>query len=100
MVDEGMPSEMSHETLLMSLRNSFNYSERTAQTATNAIKKRGISTEPPPQMSYSATVTQWDVYDCFMRDLEEEKKSEKEKEAEMPAGSGRQQDPMHSSEMK
>ena len=56
-VEEGMPSEMTHETLLRSLRNQFNFAERTAQTFSNIVKKRGISTEPPPQMELNATVT-------------------------------------------
>jgi restriction endonuclease len=47
-VDEGMPSEMTYETLLRSLRNAFNYAERTSQTFSSVVKKRGVATEPPP----------------------------------------------------
>lgn len=69
-VDEGMPTEMDHATLLRSLRNQFNYCERTCQTFTSSVKERGISTEPPPLISFTTTVTQWEVYDSFLTDAE------------------------------
>ena len=69
-VDEGMPTEMDHATLLKSLRNQFNYSERTSQTYTCTVKERGVSTEPPPILSFAVTVTQWKIYDSFLIDAD------------------------------
>ena len=39
-------------------KNQFNYSERAAQTYTNPLRTRSVETEPPPVMSYMATVSQ------------------------------------------
>ena len=47
-------------------KNQFNYSERAAQTFNNQMKERGVATEPPPTLKYSATVSQWDIYDFYM----------------------------------
>eukprot|EP00586_Coscinodiscus_wailesii_P010112 CAMPEP_0172490410 /NCGR_PEP_ID=MMETSP1066-20121228/20817_1 /TAXON_ID=671091 /ORGANISM="Coscinodiscus wailesii, Strain CCMP2513" /LENGTH=732 /DNA_ID=CAMNT_0013258863 /DNA_START=18 /DNA_END=2216 /DNA_ORIENTATION=+ len=49
-------------------KNQFNYSERASQTFTNPPKSRGVSTEPPPVTQYSASITQWDIYDTYMSD--------------------------------
>lgn len=104
-VDEGMPTELDHATLLKSLRNQFNYAERTAQTFSVQIKERGISTEPPPTQRFCGTVTQWDIYDTYMNELDlhkhlkkssnppaEGKKSSKKK-------GDQKEDPLFSSEM-
>jgi dynein intermediate chain 1 len=47
-------------------KNQFNYSERAAQTFNNSVRSRGVSTEPPPVVSFSATVTQWEIFDSYM----------------------------------
>lgn len=49
-------------------KNQFNYSERAAQTFNNSVRSRGVSTEPPPVVSFSATVTQWDIFDSYMQE--------------------------------
>jgi dynein intermediate chain 1 len=49
-------------------KNQFNYSERAAQTFNNPMRSRGVSTEPPPMVTMSSTVAQWDVYDSYMRE--------------------------------
>lgn len=51
-IDEGFPTKMDHETQLKSLRNQFNYAERTSQSVSYAIKERGVSTEPPPTSNF------------------------------------------------
>lgn len=47
-------------------RNHFNYSDRSAQTFNNPLKSRGISTEPPQVTQYNASVTQWQIHDCYL----------------------------------
>lgn len=48
-------------------KNQFNYSERAAQTFNNSVRSRGVSTEPPPVVSFTATVTQWEIFDSYMQ---------------------------------
>lgn len=97
--------QLSPQDLLKSLRNQFNYSERTSQTFSVAIKERGISTEPPPTRSFAGTVTQWDIYDNFMAELDKKRHIEhieKEKESKKVTkkrGVTRKEDPMYSTEM-
>jgi dynein intermediate chain 1 len=60
------------------LRNQFNFSERAAQTKNSVLRERGWTTEPPPTTPFSATVTQWEIYDQYGRDIEAQKNQEKE----------------------
>ena len=52
------------------LRNQFNYNDSSIQTQNNATRDRETSTEPPPTSTYSEQVTQWTIYDAYMRDRE------------------------------
>jgi dynein intermediate chain 1 len=47
-------------------KNSFDYSDRAAQTFNNPMRERGVATEPPPCLSFSATCTQWEIYDSYI----------------------------------
>jgi len=47
-------------------KNRFNYSERSSQTFNNPSRNRGVSTEPPAVAQYSASVSQWDIYDSYI----------------------------------
>ena len=47
-------------------KNQFNYSERTAQTYNVPMRERGVSTAPPPMSGFTATVSQWEIYDSYM----------------------------------
>jgi len=97
------------------LRNQFNFSERAAQTQNLPYRDRSTSTEPPPQSTFCANATQWEIFDAYMEDQErqriqretakaktkvaagggeEEKKEPKEKKAD----SGKQ-DVLHSTMM-
>lgn len=72
-------------------KNQFNYSERAAQTFNNILRSRGVATEPPPVQTYSATVTQWDIYDAYMQDLkniQQEEEMNKNAERRKLAGGG------------
>lgn len=57
-------------------KNQFNYSERAAQTYTNPLRKRSVETEPPPVVSFMATVTQWEIYDTFMDAYEQHQREQ------------------------
>lgn len=45
-------------------RNQFNYSERAAQTYTNPLKTRVISTLPPETGRTAGNMTQWALMDA------------------------------------
>lgn len=72
------PTKLDHNTQLRTLRNQFNYAERVSQTMCLPVKEIGISTEPPPTHSFSATVTQWDIYDNYVGEMLMKKAKEKE----------------------
>ena len=62
-VDEnGTPIANQPETR----KNQFNYSERSSQTFNNPSRTCGVSTEPPAVMQYSASVSQWEIYDSYV----------------------------------
>jgi dynein intermediate chain 1 len=95
-------------------KNQFNYSERAAQTFNNPMRERGVETEPPPVMTYAATISQWEIYDTYM-DAYEQQEREKamqaknsskakhtsyEKEDEAPVAAKKEDDDMvHSAAM-
>mmetsp|Transcript_87377 Transcript_87377/g.154944 ORF Transcript_87377/g.154944 Transcript_87377/m.154944 type:complete len:674 (-) Transcript_87377:229-2250(-) len=60
------------------LRNQFNFSERAAQTKNPILRERAWTTEPPPTTGFSGTVTQWEIFDQYMADIEAAKEKEKE----------------------
>lgn len=60
------------------LRNQFNFSDRAVQTNNPILRERGWSTEPPPTTGFTATVTQWDIYDLYMQDINASKEKDKE----------------------
>merc|ERR1712039_614278 len=55
------------------LRNKFNFSDRAAQTKNSILRERGWATEPPPTTGFSNTVTQWDIFDTYMHEIEQAK---------------------------
>jgi len=60
------------------LRNQFNFSERAAQTTNSILRERAWTTEPPPTTPFASTVTQWQIFDQYMSDIEAAKEREKE----------------------
>jgi len=60
------------------LRNQFNFSERAAQTKNSVLRERGWTTEPPACTPFAATVTQWEIYDQYQKDIEAAKNAEKD----------------------
>lgn len=69
-------------------KNQFNFSERAAQTFNNALRKRGVATSPPPVATYSALVSQWDIYDSYMTDYQHRVAEEKMLSASKTGGKG------------
>eukprot|EP00928_Gymnodinium_smaydae_P053786 TRINITY_DN376_c0_g3_i1.p1 TRINITY_DN376_c0_g3~~TRINITY_DN376_c0_g3_i1.p1 ORF type:complete len:666 (+),score=163.88 TRINITY_DN376_c0_g3_i1:64-2061(+) len=62
------------------LRNQFNFSERAAQTKNPILRERSWTTTPPPTTGFSGTVTQWDIFDKYMEEIEaEHEKAHEEK---------------------
>ena len=63
------------------LRNQFNFSERASQTFNNPPRERGIFTEPPPRSDFSATATQWDIFDSYLEDIERQRLAKEKSKA-------------------
>jgi len=59
---------------LEDVRNDFNFAERGLQTTNNPPKAKGTMTVPPPAVGFSATATQWEIYDAYVTDLENQAK--------------------------
>eukprot|EP00916_Digyalum_oweni_P026549 GHVL01043606.1.p1 GENE.GHVL01043606.1~~GHVL01043606.1.p1 ORF type:complete len:335 (+),score=61.52 GHVL01043606.1:39-1043(+) len=51
-------------------RSQFAFADRAAQTFKCTKTHRGIATEPPETREYCAEVTQWDIYDTYMNDIQ------------------------------
>ena len=47
------------------------------------MRERSTATEPPPEVTFGATATQWEIFDAYMMDLEKQKQA---KEQKKPAG--------------
>ncbi|XP_075043279.1 dynein axonemal intermediate chain 1 [Mixophyes fleayi] len=74
---EEVPSRSKKER---KLTNQFNFSERASQTFNNPLRERASQTEPPPRATFSATASQWDIYDAYIEELQkQEKLKEKQK---------------------
>lgn len=56
------------EPAINTLRNQFNFCERSSQTFNELFRERGINTEPPPSSNYNETVTQWGIYDHYIQE--------------------------------
>jgi len=65
------------------LRNQFNFSERASQTYNEVQRTRTISTQPPLCKSFAESVTQWCIYDTYLKDFDN---SEAAKKAEKNSG--------------
>ncbi|ORX84558.1 WD40 repeat-like protein [Anaeromyces robustus] len=60
-------------------KNPFNFSERALQTFNNLSRETSTNTEPPPKNTFSDTVTQWAIFDEYVKDLAQKEKANKEK---------------------
>ena len=93
-----------------SLRNQFNFSDRSAVVYASKLKTMGGKTEPPPPQEANDEVTRSDIFDAFVNlyESEQAKKAEEEKKAEkgevtdavIEKKKTLQEDIMHTAEMK
>ncbi|KAI8819980.1 WD40-repeat-containing domain protein [Fimicolochytrium jonesii] len=74
------------------LRNQFNFSERAAQTINNPYRDRSTNTEPPPQRTFSDTVTQWSIFDAYMEDQQQKERAKVKAPAPTPHKSAKEED--------
>jgi len=78
------------------LRNQFNYSERASQTFNNPLRERPTVTEPPPSVGFNSMVTQWEVFDAFLEDIEVKSiakdKSSQQQQKKPQAGGGEKEE--------
>jgi dynein intermediate chain 1 len=63
-----------------SLRNQFNFQERSAQTFNLPLREKGIKTDPPHCTNFSIETTQWMIFDSYMSMYEEIQRTEFEEQ--------------------
>jgi len=64
-----------------SLRNQFNYQERTSQTFNYQLREKGRKTNPPLTSKFVSEMTQWMVFDAYMEQYEADRRREEEESA-------------------
>ncbi|XP_034095369.1 dynein, axonemal, intermediate chain 1, paralog 2 [Gymnodraco acuticeps] len=61
--------------------NQFNFSERASQTLNNPLRERSCQTDPPPRGTFTATATQWDIYDAYVEELQKQETNKEKQKA-------------------
>ncbi|XP_033990826.1 dynein intermediate chain 1, axonemal-like [Trematomus bernacchii] len=61
--------------------NQFNFSERASQTLNNPLRERSCQTDPPPRGTFSATATQWGIYDAYVEELQKQETNKEKQKA-------------------
>lgn len=59
------------------MRNKFNYNSRECQTINSVIREKGVSTEPPPSDRFKGNITQWEIFDVYLQELDKESEAKK-----------------------
>jgi len=77
-VEFGFIEDVQEMPVKNPLRNQFNFSDRAAQTKNSILRERGWATEPPPMTGFQGTVTQWEIFDRYMYEIEQAKEKERE----------------------
>uniref|UniRef100_A0A665TGF1 Dynein axonemal intermediate chain 1 n=1 Tax=Echeneis naucrates TaxID=173247 RepID=A0A665TGF1_ECHNA len=65
----------------LKITNQFNFSERASQTLNNPLRDKSCHTEPPPRSNFSATATQWEIYDAYVEELQKQEKNKEKQKA-------------------
>lgn len=65
------PTEGDEFAIKKSLRNQFNFQERSSQTFNLPLREKGIKTDPPVMSTFSLETTQWMVFDSYMQAYED-----------------------------
>jgi len=106
-VDVEVEEYEGEEAIKNTLRNQFNFCERASQTFNELLRERGITTEAPPTTNYCDTVTQWIIYDMYIKDGDKAAKPDDDKakqgavkEFEFEKKKKRESDPLYSESMK
>eukprot|EP00747_Dinoflagellata_sp_TGD_P165115 gnl/TRDRNA2_/TRDRNA2_185975_c0_seq1.p1 gnl/TRDRNA2_/TRDRNA2_185975_c0~~gnl/TRDRNA2_/TRDRNA2_185975_c0_seq1.p1 ORF type:complete len:695 (+),score=179.37 gnl/TRDRNA2_/TRDRNA2_185975_c0_seq1:79-2085(+) len=106
-VDEDFdpPEDATEQPTKNPLRNQFNFSERAAQTRNSVLRERGWSTEPPPTTGFQGTVTQWEIFDQYLREIEAQKEKDDKQKSKQWNEDEREKkksesDPLYSDSMK
>ena len=58
-------SDLGSDDGFAKLANQFSFIERATQTPLRVQHEVTIQTEPPPRASFTQTVNQWIIYDCY-----------------------------------
>ena len=59
------------------MRNKFNYNGREVQTVYPDIRERGAATVPPSSEDIRGEITQWDIWDTYIKEFKREAQDEK-----------------------
>ena len=65
------PTEGDEFAIKKSLRNQFNFQERSSQTFNLPLRHKGIKTDPPVMSNFSLETTQWMIFDQYMQAYED-----------------------------
>jgi dynein intermediate chain 1 len=101
------PTEGDEIALKKSLRNQFNFQERSSQTFNLPLREKGMKTDPPVMSNFSLETTQWMIFDSYMQqyedmqrqELEEQMKNKKDKKPQQ-IQQQHVEDPLYSTTMK
>lgn len=90
-----------------SLRNQFNFQERSSQTFNLPQRNRGIKTDPPICTTFSQETTHWMIFDSYLQNYEDIQRQEledqiKNRKDKKPVQVQQQhvEDPLYSTSMK
>lgn len=72
------PLEGNDAAQKKSLRNQFNFQERTCQTFNLPTRHKGIKTDPPVCSNFSMESTQWMIFDAYLQAHEDKQRQELE----------------------
>lgn len=61
-----------------SLRNQFNFQERSCMTFNLPLREKGMKTDPPQTSLYSVETSQWMIFDAYMAQYESDWRQELE----------------------
>jgi dynein intermediate chain 1 len=105
--DDPLDNEKDLHAQKKSLRNQFNFQERSSQTFNMPFREKGIKTNPPICTTFSLETTQWMIFDSYLQTWEEIQRQEaeeqmKNKKDKKPVQIQQQhvEDPLYSTSMK
>nr|XP_040061050.1 dynein, axonemal, intermediate chain 1, paralog 2 isoform X1 [Gasterosteus aculeatus aculeatus] len=81
--EEDRPDSVASKTGMKEQKatNQFNFCERASQTLNNPPREISCQTEPPPRSVFGATVSQWEIYDAYVMELQKQEKNKEKQKA-------------------